>query len=221
MAGPRLRTPVPRPSRQRLAAWRRPVSATSANGGAASRKRDGPDRCMRFPLGNWLGLCNNITSSGERRERSTWVRAAVEGRSGAAEVRATGRGAFRLTLPAAPSYRAPPSVAPGGPERARSSAGEHSLHTGGVTGSIPVAPTTFKQLIWRPAPFSTDASSSNARHVRQPAPTRRARPRPPAPPEPFRHGLMLVPGASRSQIVASVTVRFPVGGGLFEDDGPE
>ena len=27
------------------------------------------------------------------------------------------------------------------PERARSSAGEHSLHTGGVTGSIPVAPT--------------------------------------------------------------------------------
>jgi hypothetical protein len=25
--------------------------------------------------------------------------------------------------------------------RARSSAGEHSLHTGGVTGSIPVAPT--------------------------------------------------------------------------------
>src|SRR3954469_11030848 len=26
--------------------------------------------------------------------------------------------------------------------RARSSAGEHSLHTGGVTGSIPVAPTT-------------------------------------------------------------------------------
>jgi hypothetical protein len=30
---------------------------------------------------------------------------------------------------------------PGPPERARSSAGEHSLHTGGVTGSIPVAPT--------------------------------------------------------------------------------
>jgi hypothetical protein len=27
-------------------------------------------------------------------------------------------------------------------ERARSSAGEHTLHTGGVTGSIPVAPTT-------------------------------------------------------------------------------
>src|SRR5207302_2158427 len=26
--------------------------------------------------------------------------------------------------------------------RARSSAGEHTLHTGGVTGSIPVAPTT-------------------------------------------------------------------------------
>ena len=26
-------------------------------------------------------------------------------------------------------------------QRARSSAGEHSLHTGGVTGSIPVAPT--------------------------------------------------------------------------------
>src|SRR6185437_16395082 len=26
-------------------------------------------------------------------------------------------------------------------DRARSSAGEHSLHTGGVTGSIPVAPT--------------------------------------------------------------------------------
>jgi hypothetical protein len=29
--------------------------------------------------------------------------------------------------------------------RARSSAGEHSLHTGGVTGSIPVAPTTKAQ----------------------------------------------------------------------------
>src|SRR4051795_7052770 len=28
------------------------------------------------------------------------------------------------------------------PGRARSSAGEHTLHTGGVTGSIPVAPTT-------------------------------------------------------------------------------
>src|SRR5271155_22760 len=27
------------------------------------------------------------------------------------------------------------------PGRARSSAGEHTLHTGGVTGSIPVAPT--------------------------------------------------------------------------------
>src|ERR1700692_3578344 len=31
---------------------------------------------------------------------------------------------------------------PGNPRRARSSAGEHSLHTGGVTGSIPVAPTS-------------------------------------------------------------------------------
>ena len=33
---------------------------------------------------------------------------------------------------------------------ARSSAGEHTLHTGGVTGSIPVAPTIFflKKLIF-------------------------------------------------------------------------
>src|ERR1700758_5188710 len=31
----------------------------------------------------------------------------------------------------------------GGLGRARSSAGEHTLHTGGVTGSIPVAPTSF------------------------------------------------------------------------------
>src|SRR5208337_4076716 len=30
---------------------------------------------------------------------------------------------------------------------ARSSAGEHSLHTGGVTGSIPVAPTIKTQTI--------------------------------------------------------------------------
>jgi hypothetical protein len=29
--------------------------------------------------------------------------------------------------------------------RARSSAGEHSLHTGGVTGSIPVAPTSLRR----------------------------------------------------------------------------
>ena len=29
------------------------------------------------------------------------------------------------------------------PDRARSSAGEHCLHTAGVTGSIPVAPTIF------------------------------------------------------------------------------
>ena len=35
---------------------------------------------------------------------------------------------------------------PGPPERARSSAGEHSLHTGGVTGSIPVAPTIVSPL---------------------------------------------------------------------------
>jgi hypothetical protein len=35
----------------------------------------------------------------------------------------------------------------GGPGRARSSEGEHTLHTGGVTGSIPVAPTSsFKHL---------------------------------------------------------------------------
>src|SRR5215813_4821722 len=36
---------------------------------------------------------------------------------------------------------------PGPPERARSSAGEHSLHTGGVTGSIPVAPTIVSPQI--------------------------------------------------------------------------
>ena len=38
-----------------------------------------------------------------------------------------------------------------GRQRARSSAGEHSLHTGGVTGSIPVAPTINQRLrgIWK------------------------------------------------------------------------
>jgi putative endonuclease len=37
------------------------------------------------------------------------------------------------------------------PFGARSSAGEHSLHTGGVTGSIPVAPTTLRPsgYAWR------------------------------------------------------------------------
>ena len=34
-------------------------------------------------------------------------------------------------------------LAIGWPNRARSSAGEHCLHTAGVTGSIPVAPTIF------------------------------------------------------------------------------
>jgi hypothetical protein len=34
----------------------------------------------------------------------------------------------------------------GRPGRARSSAGEHTLHTGGVTGSIPVAPTILSAL---------------------------------------------------------------------------
>jgi hypothetical protein len=44
--------------------------------------------------------------------------------------------------------------------RARSSAGEHSLHTGGVTGSIPVAPTTI-----RPSshPWHTESSSNSGR----------------------------------------------------------
>src|SRR5439155_25332369 len=41
------------------------------------------------------------------------------------------------------SVRAAPLNARAGQRnRARSSAGEHTLHTGGVTGSIPVAPTT-------------------------------------------------------------------------------
>src|SRR5690348_10221003 len=34
-------------------------------------------------------------------------------------------------------------------DRARSSAGEHSLHTGGVRGSIPLAPTTKIQCFRR------------------------------------------------------------------------
>lgn len=44
-------------------------------------------------------------------------------------------GATFLTAPGERSKKAPSL------RRARSSAGEHSLHTGGVTGSIPVAPT--------------------------------------------------------------------------------
>src|SRR5271163_2468003 len=39
-----------------------------------------------------------------------------------------------------------PRAEKGKVNRARSSAGEHTLHTGGVTGSIPVAPTSLSDL---------------------------------------------------------------------------
>ena len=57
-------------------------------------------------------------------------------------------------------------------ERARSSAGEHSLHTGGVTGSIPVAPTIrTKRLaetaLRAPKNFQQEKGDHGARQHRQ------------------------------------------------------
>src|SRR5215470_16590244 len=46
--------------------------------------------------------------------------------------------------------------------RARSSAGEHTLHTGGVTGSIPVAPTITTYLVCRTGALRSQASSPSA-----------------------------------------------------------
>ena len=47
-------------------------------------------------------------------------------------------------------------------EWARSSAGEHTLHTGGVTGSIPVAPT----MISEEKAYSIARQATRAEHAR-------------------------------------------------------
>ena len=56
----------------------------------------------------------------------------------------------RLDSPATPRLNAAPEPILGhkaSRARARSSAGEHTLHTGGVVGSIPTAPTRDKAVV--------------------------------------------------------------------------
>ena len=52
-------------------------------------------------------------------------------------------------------------------DRARSSAVEHTLHTGGVTGSIPVAPTRKlrKSIICGPATLATSRTRDKRNHI--------------------------------------------------------
>src|SRR5688500_12106043 len=57
------------------------------------------------------------------------------------------KGGFRAAFYVLTSLVLCQVVADNTPSRARSSAAEHTLHTGGVTGSIPVAPTIFLKII--------------------------------------------------------------------------
>ena len=69
-------------------------------------------------------------------------------------MRLTRKGSQLCSPPFGPGFR---------PVRARSSAGEHSLHTGGVTGSIPVAPT-----ICSSCQTSFPPAARGRRSIRQP-----------------------------------------------------
>src|SRR3546814_11956193 len=60
-----------------------------------------------------------------------------------------------FTAPAAMAIRLSDAGLRPVPERARSSAVEHTLHTGGVTGSIPVAPTMASRALRGPIPGLT------------------------------------------------------------------
>ena len=81
--------------------------------------------------------------------------------------RLTGLGGPPIALP--PPRSVSCEEARPGNRRARSSAGEHSLHTGGVTGSIPVAPTiksktkkNCKAAIKRGLPFNVRRNALSA-----------------------------------------------------------
>ena len=140
--------PPPPPKKKR----RRPIQAAApapAGSAASPPRRDSgrPPAASDRPPGRSGSFCVSLASPPDF-GRAGVGRAGVMGKRKSPTLPSPQVGGGRESSPtfcklpsAHPCLTAHDRLNAGPPERARSSAGEHSLHTGGVTGSIPVAPT--------------------------------------------------------------------------------